>query len=225
MVTSDEAGVPERQLTARGRATRERIVAAAAELMAERGVASTTTQDVQKAAGGISPSQIYHYFSDKKSLVQAVIAYQAEAVLSFQTPLLSKLDSMEALEAWRDAIVDLQRERACVGGCPIGSLVGELADRDPLARAQIASSLARWEKAISDGIRAMQDRGDLDKRADPDHLALATLTALQGGLLMTQARRDTTALEAVLNVVIERIRCYATAWPPNPAETLRSDRY
>jgi hypothetical protein len=35
------------------------------------------------------------------------------------------------------------------------------------------------------------------------------LAAVQGGLLLTQARRDTVALEAVLTAMIDRIRCYS----------------
>jgi hypothetical protein len=52
----------------------------------------------------------------------------------------------------------------------------------------------------------MRDRGELRVGADPDSLALAMLAALQGGLLMTQTRRDTVALETVLDAMIDRIR-------------------
>src|SRR5208282_2449480 len=52
------------KLTIKGRQTRQRIVAAAAELMFEGGVAGTTMEDV-RAAAGVSSSQIYHYFADK----------------------------------------------------------------------------------------------------------------------------------------------------------------
>src|ERR1019366_4994 len=41
--------------------TRQRIVAAAADLMFERGVAGTTVEDV-RAAARVSSSQVYHYF-------------------------------------------------------------------------------------------------------------------------------------------------------------------
>jgi TetR/AcrR family transcriptional repressor of nem operon len=198
------------RLTPKGRATRDRIVAAAAKLMFERGVAGTSTEDVIKAAGVTSPSQLYHYFGDKRSLVQAVITHQTEYVLSFQRPLLSRLDSFEALEAWRDAIIEAQHAGGCEGGCPIGSLSVELSDRDPEARSEIVAGYGQWEDAIRDGLRAMQARSELGEDADPDFLALALLTALQGGLLMTQARRDTIALEAVLNAMIDRIRCHAT---------------
>jgi hypothetical protein len=51
----------------------------------------------------------------------------------------------------------------------------------------------------------MHDRGDLHPDADPDHLALATLAALQGGLLLTKTRRDTAPLEAALDAMIDHI--------------------
>ncbi|CAL9322892.1 hypothetical protein SUDANB148_06607 [Streptomyces sp. SudanB148_2056] len=177
--------------------------------MYEQGVAGTSTEDILAAAQVTSPSQLYHYFADKKSLVQAVIEYQTEHVLGFQRPLLQRLDSFEALEAWRDAIVQAQHARRCKGGCPIGSLAAELSDADPQARTRLAAGYAQWEGAIRDGLVSMQERGELDEEADADDLSLALLTALQGGLLMTQTRRDTVALEAVLNAMIDRIRCHA----------------
>lgn len=198
------------RLTKKGQATRDRIVAIAADLVFQRGVAGTSTEDVQRAAK-ISPSQIYYYFRDKKSLVRAVIGYQAEFVLGIHEPILSRLDSFEALEAWRDFIVDYQQQRHCEGGCPIGALASELANEDHLARADLLDCYARWETAIRDGLAAMQERGELRPDADTESLALATLTALQGGLLMTQTRRDTKALNAVLTAMIERIRSHAPA--------------
>lgn len=199
------------RLTPKGRATRNRIVTAAARLMFEQGVAGTSTEDVLKAASLASPSQLYHYFGDKRALVQAVIEHQTESVLDFQRPLLSRLDSFEALEAWRDAIVAAQRAVGCRGGCPIGALSAELSDHDLQARARLATAYCAWEDALRAGLQVMQDRGELTADADPGYLALALLAALQGGLIMTQARRDTVALETVLHAMIERVRCHATA--------------
>src|SRR6201993_5592399 len=98
--TGASAGRP---LTRRGRETRERIVAAAAELIFERGVAETTLEDI-RAAAGVSGSQVYHYFEDKQALVRAVIDYQADAVLDTQGPHLDHLDTLPGLRAWRDLL-------------------------------------------------------------------------------------------------------------------------
>lgn len=195
------------RLTSKGRATRSRIVAAASQLMFERGVAGTSTEDVQ-AAAGVSSSQLYHYFDDKQHLVRAVIAHQTEAVLSAQQPVLSRLDSIPALQAWRDLVVDLQAARDCVGGCPIGSLASELSEIDPAARAELVAGFARWEGAIRDGLTAMRDRGELRADADPARLATATLAGLQGGLLLTQVRRDTAPLEAALDMAIAHVASF-----------------
>ena len=192
------------RLTRKGQATRDRIVEAAAGLMFRQGVAGTTTEQVQ-AAAGVSASQIFHYFGDKRVLVRAVIAYQTEAVLAAQQPLLARLDSMEALRAWADLFVSIEEQLKYEGGCPLGSLGGELAETDTAARKEVERGFARWEEAIRDGLRAMYARGDLRRGADPDALALALLTALEGGLLMTQIRRDPAPLRAVLDVVLAHI--------------------
>src|ERR1700733_1798900 len=98
-----------RKFTAKGLATRARIVSAAAELVFAHGVARTAIEDVQQRAG-VSASQLYHYFSDKNDLIRAVIAHQTDGILDAQRPVLDELDSFSALERWRDLLVDLQEQ-------------------------------------------------------------------------------------------------------------------
>jgi len=193
------------KLTPKGRATRERIVAAAAELMSQRGVARTTIEDIQEAAA-VSTSQMYHYFADKGDLVAAVIDFQTDRVLAVQHLGLDRLECLEDLRRWRDIMVDIMRRLGFVGGCPIGSLANELAETDPLARAQVARSFVQWETMIRDGLNAIPARGELPDGTEVDNLALATLAAIQGGLLLSQVRRDTAPLEAAVDTMIEHLR-------------------
>ena len=190
-------------LTRKGRETRRRIVAVAAELMFDQGVAGTTVEQV-RAAAGVSSSQIYHYFCDKDALVREVIEYQNETIVGGQEPMLANLDTLAGLRAWRDFLVERQRQLGCRGGCPIGSLGSELAEADPGARAAVAAGFARWEAGIRGGLRAMHSRGDLGD-ADPDKLATTTLAALQGALLLTQVQRRTDPLEATLDTILDHI--------------------
>jgi TetR/AcrR family transcriptional regulator, transcriptional repressor for nem operon len=199
-----EATTSTGRLTRKGRATRMRIVEAAADLMFRRGVAGTSTEDVL-AAAQVSNSQLYHYFTDKNALVHAVIQHQADGIIEGQRPLLDQLDSVAAFEQWRDMLVELQRQRHCEGGCPLGSLSSELAETDEPARTALAASFERWEAPIRDGLLRMRDRGELTEETDVDQLALGTLAALQGGLLLTQAKRDVRPLEAGLDLAISEI--------------------
>jgi TetR/AcrR family transcriptional regulator, transcriptional repressor for nem operon len=206
------------KLTARGRETRQRIVTAAAELMFKDGVAGTTLEDVKEAAA-VSSSQIYHYFADKSALVLAVIEYQSETIVGGQETMFARLDTMDGLRAWRDFLVEHQRQLQCVGGCAIGSLGSELAEIDNHARASVAATFDRWEASIRSGLRQMHERGELS--ADPNDLAIATLAALQGGLLLTQMQRDTRPLEKSLDAIIAHIQTCTTAGELTPHERRR----
>jgi TetR/AcrR family transcriptional regulator, transcriptional repressor for nem operon len=194
--------------TKKGRVTRDRIVAAAADLMYRHGVTGTSTPAVRDAAG-VSSSQIYHYFADKDDLTRAVIAFQSEAILSYQASSLARLDSLDALRAWRDVVVDAARQHNGAGGCPLGSLSSELSDDHPWARDVLAASFTAWSEAIRAGLAAMIDNGTLRPETDPGQLALALLAAVQGGLILAQAQHTTDALEAALDAVIAHIQDYA----------------
>lgn len=197
----------QRRLTGPGRKTRDRIIETAAELMFHRGVGGTSIPDIQ-AAAGVSASQIYHYFGDKQGLVLAVIDYQTDTKLDQQRPLLDSLDSIEALREWCDRAADRQDAMGCAGGCEIGSLASELAETDPSARTDLAASFDRWEAPIRSGLARMQARGELSDSADVAALATALLAAIQGGMLLSQIRRSSTAYRQAVSVVIDRIESY-----------------
>jgi TetR/AcrR family transcriptional regulator, transcriptional repressor for nem operon len=203
-------GVIESPKTARGRETRERIVTSAAELIGERGVAETSLDDVIERAGA-SKSQLYHYFDDREALLRAVVLHNCDGVLAAQSPHLGSLDSWKAIRAWFDALVRLQIERDAHGGCPVGSLVGQLAEADELARLDLEASFERWEREIREGLRSMQYRGKLAREAKPDELATATLAAIQGGLLLTQTRRDPGQLAIALDAAYAHLRAHAAS--------------
>src|SRR6202161_2512372 len=172
---------PAGRLTRKGLATRARIVAAAADLMFRHGVAGTSTEDVLAAAQG-SNSPLYHYFAAKNALVPAVIEHQADEIIGGQRPLLDQLDSLAAFRQWRDMLVDLQRQRQCEGGCPLGSLSSGIAAPDASARTALAAGFDRWEAPIRDGLRRMRDRSELRDDTDVDRLAVGTLAPLPGGV-------------------------------------------
>lgn len=199
-----------RPLTAKGRATRDRIVAAASDLMLEVGVDRATVDDIQRAAN-VNASQLYHYFADKSALTLAVIDHQTESVLAIHRAALSSVTDFDGLTAWRDTIVRVLTAQECVGGCPIGSLASELAEVDSVARQALQRSFAEWGRLLHDGLATMQTRGILPADLDVDRAALALLAAVQGGLLLSQTRRDTIALESALDFAIDNLRSLAVA--------------
>jgi AcrR family transcriptional regulator len=201
--------------TRRGHASRERIIASAADLVGHYGVHGTSLDAVQAAAQA-SKSQLYHYFQNKEDLVRAVVARQTERVFAAQMPLLNELDSWVAIAAWFDALVALQDQRGCVGGCPIGSLASELADHSEAARRDLVDSFDRWEGYLVRSFAHMRERGELVPQAEPTTLAMAVMASIQGGLLLTQTRRTSHALQVALDAAMIYLRSYAAPQQLDP---------
>jgi TetR/AcrR family transcriptional regulator, transcriptional repressor for nem operon len=189
------------RLTAKGERVRARIVEEAAALIHERGVVGTTLDDV-KVAAEVSGSQLYHYFPDKDDLVQAVIDYQADTIVSRNRQALG---SANGVETWRKMVITAARRTKAKGGCQLGSLVGQLAESDPEARALIATGFEQWAAAISDGLQSLHADGKLPSGIDPDDLATTVLATLQGGLLLAQVQRSTRPFETAVDTLLALI--------------------
>ncbi|WP_329184041.1 TetR/AcrR family transcriptional regulator [Streptomyces sp. NBC_01428] len=202
------------KLTAKGARTRARIVECAARLIHERGVADTTLDEV-RAAAEVSGSQLYHYFADKDDLVQAVIDHQADTLAANQRQ--ADLGSAEGLRAWREMVMAHATNTGARGGCPLGSLGGQLSEADPEARALIAAGFDRWSAAMGDSLRNLPAAGHRADGTSPDDLALTLLAALQGGLLLAQVHRDPRVLETVLDTFITLASGNQTAPPDKGA--------
>lgn len=195
------------RLTARGAATRARILDAAAELMYVQGVSATSLERILSASTA-SKSQFYQYFTDKADLVLAVIALRADQILTLQRLRLEKLDSFRGLEQWRDAIVQRSRLRRGAWGCELGSLAAELADTDDVARTRLAEHFAEWEQLLTDGFGRMRDSGVLRDDIAPARLAIGVIAALQGGYLLAQTSHGPERLAVALDMAIAHVKSF-----------------
>jgi AcrR family transcriptional regulator len=84
----------------RSEATRERLVAAARKLFAERGYAGVGTEEIVQAAG-VTRGALYHHFRDKADLFAAVLeVVEAETMRRISAAALSAgAEPIEALRA------------------------------------------------------------------------------------------------------------------------------
>ena len=99
-------------LTRKGLATRQRIVAGAAELFRARGVAGTSLDDVCR--GHERPARpLFHYFPDgAPRLLAAVAQHRGGPGPGGPAPALDELTSSPAWHAWRDGSSGVTRPRS-----------------------------------------------------------------------------------------------------------------
>jgi TetR/AcrR family transcriptional regulator, transcriptional repressor for nem operon len=199
---------PAGRFTRKGRATRSRIVDAAARLFFERGVAGTSVDEVRSTAA-VSGSQISHYFHDKRDLIRNVIGARCDDVRKFHSqPKLGALDSLDALQAWADATVADINTVYRRGGCVYGSLAGELVEADAEIHADLAAGYDQWIALFRAGLTEMRGRGDLRPDADPLHLAVALVAAHQGGAMITYLTDSPEPLRATVNAAVEYVHSF-----------------
>jgi AcrR family transcriptional regulator len=192
------------KLTAKGQATRKRIVEGAAAEIRSSGVSVATLEDIM-ARTRTSKSQLFHYFpGGKDQLLLAVAEFEAQMVLDDQQPYLGELTSWAAWHRWRDAVVDRYRRQD--QNCPLAVLMSEIGRTTPGAQAVTSALMDKWQNEIADGVRHMQRQHKVAAGHDADRLAAALLAGIQGGVGVLLATGDIGYLEAALDVGIELLR-------------------
>jgi len=200
--------MPGEPRTGRGRASRERIVERAAELFAERGVAGTSLDDVLTAAGA-GKGQLYHYFSGRDELVTAAVGLRCTQVLAGLTRALGSVASLAGLtEALAGFVAGF--EQMGLPGCPIGSLAAEVAEHNEDARLRAAAGFDAWERLFADALERMRQQGELRADASPAVLATALLASIEGGMVLSQTRKNPASLHVAVEAGLAQVRTHLT---------------
>ncbi len=198
-----------REFTAKGTATRERILAAAANVLLEEGSSGFSIDKVRQQASA-SGSQISHYFTDRDDLVRAVVQRQIEKVLAFhRQPKVGGLDTFEDWQQWADLNLQYLRKIGYRGTSTYHALAGQLAKYDEETRRTFADGYWRWVHLLEDSFARMKARGLLIDSADPRRLALFVVSCHQGAGLLTYAYRQSWPLVEATGFVVDYLRSLA----------------
>jgi AcrR family transcriptional regulator len=170
--------------TAASAPTREKLMAAAAELIAELGWGRVTTRAVAERAGLPHGAVSYHFRGKQELLTEAAMFAFARAVPADEFAALAGVEDLIGLIAAevadRDAIDPV-----------LSRLMFEAmreAERDPALRERMGAMLARYREMMIQAVRAEQQRGTVFAGAPAD--AIATLIGAVGDGLLLHALLD-----------------------------------
>lgn len=193
--------------TAKGEATRARIVEAAVDRLVVGGVANLTLDGVLDATR-TSKGQLFHYFpSGKDGLCRAATERQVDRLIAASLP--ERLDTWQAWERWVDATVRLHERQSRDDACEVAALAGRALDTDPEVRAVVAHAYERWAEALTGQLAAMRAGGLLRADAPAEDLASAVVAALQGGAVVDKATGSHDHLRRSLRQALVLLRAYA----------------
>jgi AcrR family transcriptional regulator len=208
MVTGDQ------RLTAKGRATRDRIVTTAAGIVLRDGLSALNMDALRKAAS-VSGSQLSHYFTDKRALIRAVVARQIDVVLDFhRQPKLRGLDTFDDFERWIDLNLRYLRRIGYSGTPTYHALAAQLVKSDAATREVVGAGYRQWIALLEQAIQRMKDSGVLVPSADPRMLAVVLVSAHQGGATLTFTYRQDWPHADAVRFAVNYLRTFAT----DPAE-------
>ena len=176
---------------------RAAILDAAAGLIAERGYAQTSIDDVIRRSGLCGKAHFYHYFRSKEELGLEVVKRQFERFAEQGLAILREpmIDPLERLSLFIDAVVAGQVQRGCQTGSPFARFAIEMADACEAFRERIRMVFERWAGQIESLL--WEARPQLADDVDAKRLARFIIAALEGAMMMSKVNRDPVVLEEV----------------------------
>jgi len=194
-----------------GRSTREAIIEAASRLIHVHGYNHTSLDDVLRESGA-GKGNFYYHFKSKEELGYAILDQIVASFLERTLePCFADPDqgALAQIRCFLDRVLEAQRARNCVGGCPLGNLAAELSDVHEGFRARLASVFAAWRERLTLALRADQGRGVGDA-CRPEAVADFLVASLEGAILLTKLTKDITVMEQC----VAEMKRYLTLFEP-----------
>jgi AcrR family transcriptional regulator len=180
---------PDLKRRARGTRTRERLLGAAIDLIAERGYAATTVAEICRRAGTAAPA-LYHHFESKEGLLAAVVdrvgSTWIEEIQKYayrEDDLHRRLD--RTFESWQTIVAEQPQLLRLLLAVQL-----ERSDASPPVRETIARLVERSRSGI---VEAIED--SLGTLPDLDLVAHTMIALLEGALLQHHLDPEGTDLD------------------------------
>jgi AcrR family transcriptional regulator len=185
---------PSPPVTPRGKRTRDALIAAGRQILAERGWSGFGPETVAQAAG-VSYGTFYTYFESKEDLLRSVVRtvageMYAESLVSPETvadPYTRIVESNRRyLQAWGRASKVLR-------------LVEQGADADETQRQLVLEVREMYVRRGAEGLRRLQEAGLADRTLDPRLTAIALGAMVEQVAHVIHSLREPLDEEAVVD--------------------------
>ncbi len=193
----------------RSQETRQRILDAAYRVFVRSGFGGASVDEII-AEADISKGALYHHFSGKAEIFQAILAEHvrkcADQMAAVTDPDLSLRENIERILAvsWEKA----QEDKAWP------ALQMEFwvhATRDEHARSVVVNSQRECRQLVSNMVASLQQTGVLRPSLNPDVAARLFVALNDGILLQWQVEPDDVKPEALVGPMAAMIECFLSA--------------
>jgi hypothetical protein len=115
------------------------------------------------------------------------------------------------IHCFLDRVLEAQRGRNCVGGCPLGNLASELSDVHEGFRTRLAAIFIAWRDRLTRALDDARARGLVDDDCAPPAVAHFVVASLEGAILLAKVTKDIAAMERSVVELKRYLAGYETA--------------
>jgi AcrR family transcriptional regulator len=181
---------PSRARTKRGD-TRTKMLISAAEVMRERGAAGVTIDEVLTRSGAPRGSVYYHFPDGRNQILTEALRYAGDAITADIDDAAgrgAKVLLRQFVEFWERVLADSDFN----AGCPVVAAAIGSAEDDVLLAAEAGKIFAHWRTALTQAFVA-----DGFVEPDADSLAVMSIAALEGAVVLCRSLRSSDPLRKV----------------------------
>ena len=171
--------------------TRKKMLVSAAQVMRERGAAGVTIDEVLARSGAPRGSVYYHFPDGRNQILTEALRYSGDSITAMIDDACgwgAKALLREFVEFWERLLT----EGDFAAGCPVVAAAIGSDEGDPKLSGEAGAILGRWCTALT---RAFVNDGF--DNADAASLAVMSISALEGAVVLSRSTRSTDPLHQV----------------------------
>ena len=178
--------------------TREQMVRTATALFQRVGYRATSWRRLVSEGGTPWGSAYHHFPGGKEELGVAAIELGADVVRrTIERAFERHEHPADAIRWWFGKAATMLRDSDFEAGCPVGTIVLEMVPESPALTAACRTAFSGWTGQLATLLR---ERGYDAERART--IATATMTVLEGGLMLSRVYASTEPLDRAADQVV-----------------------
>jgi len=174
---------------------RDRLFAAAKDLMLAKGFAATTVDQICEAAQ-VTKGCFFHYFESKNQLGRELLGKVCcESGEHLQSFFGESKDPLERVYRYVDGIIQMTKGPEAAKGCLLGTFAQELSEESREIRTACAKGFSDWARQFGGELAKAKAKYAPKAAFDPKELATHLIAILEGSLILAKANKDMTVIE------------------------------
>ncbi len=180
------------------RNSREKLIKAMADLLLEKGLASTSPNDILNRAE-VGQGSLYHYFTGKEDLSLYAIKYNVEQLINFNTSILNS--DKDAYNKLSDLLL---KSRNIDRGCLIGQLARDRAIMENEALAtEVTRGFEFMQQTFTSIINSGISDGSISNKLAPLEAVTLIISTLQGAYISAKGLQDDSYFRITINTLLK----------------------